>query len=68
MVPISDISRSVELHYRDSPGEQGHRPVPRGESKADWTALGKRLYAPAFLEYHTRRLHIIDVTAHPTEV
>ncbi|WP_222598137.1 hypothetical protein [Lentzea tibetensis] len=30
------------------------------------TALGKRLYALAFLEHGTRRLHITSVTTHPT--
>jgi len=30
------------------------------------TALGKRLYAMAFLEHGTRRLHITGITAHPT--
>ncbi|MGW9032990.1 integrase core domain-containing protein [Streptomyces sp. NPDC055722] len=30
------------------------------------TALGQRLYAPAFLEHGTRRLHITGITAHPT--
>lgn len=30
------------------------------------TALGKRLYAFAFLEHHTRRPHITGVTPHPT--
>ncbi|MFI9780158.1 hypothetical protein ACIHCV_36615 [Streptomyces sp. NPDC051956] len=29
------------------------------------TALGHRLYAPAFLEHGTRRLHITGVTTHP---
>jgi len=30
------------------------------------TALGQRLYAMAFLEHGTRRLHLTPVTAHPT--
>ncbi|MFG2500870.1 integrase core domain-containing protein [Streptomyces sp. NPDC048441] len=30
------------------------------------TVLGKRLYAPTFLEHGTRRLHITGVTTHPT--
>ncbi|MEU7524725.1 helix-turn-helix domain-containing protein [Saccharothrix sp. NPDC042600] len=31
------------------------------------TMLGKRLYALAFLEHDTRRLHITGVTTHPTQ-
>lgn len=31
------------------------------------TMLGTRLHALAFLEHHTRRLHITGVTAHPTQ-
>jgi putative transposase len=31
------------------------------------TALGKRLYALAFLQHGTRHLHITGVTAHPTQ-
>ncbi|ONI91565.1 integrase [Saccharothrix sp. ALI-22-I] len=31
------------------------------------TVLGKRVYALAFLEHGTRRLHITGVTAHPTQ-
>jgi putative transposase len=30
------------------------------------TTLANRLYALAFLEHHTRRLHITGVTAHPS--
>ncbi|MEU4770150.1 IS3 family transposase [Actinosynnema sp. NPDC023794] len=31
------------------------------------TVLGRRLYALAFLEHGTKRLHITDVTSHPTQ-
>lgn len=44
----------------------------RGIIAADFlhidTALGQRLYALVFLEHHSRRLHIIGVIAHPTQV
>jgi putative transposase len=43
----------------------------RGIIAADFlhldTVFGTRLYALAFLEHGTRRLHITGVTAHPTQ-
>jgi putative transposase len=43
----------------------------RGITAADFfhidTALGKRPYAPVFLEHGTRQLHIAGVTANPTQ-
>ncbi|WP_238598205.1 transposase [Saccharothrix sp. ALI-22-I] len=52
------------------PGGSSSLPRPRGIIAADFlhldTALGKRLYASAFLEHGTRRPHITDVTTHPT--
>ncbi|MEU0878364.1 integrase core domain-containing protein [Lentzea sp. NPDC005914] len=65
--------RTSTQHHVDPgrPGGSFSQPRPRGIIAADFfhvdTALGRRLYALAFLEHGTRRLHITGVTARPTQ-
>ncbi|WP_211348304.1 transposase [Saccharothrix texasensis] len=63
---IDPAPRRTGPTWRQFPTSQA-----QGITAADFLHLdimpGTRLYALAFLEHHTRRLHIAGVTAHPTQ-
>jgi putative transposase len=63
---IDPAPRRTDPTWKQFPATQAHGIITADFFHLD-TALGTRLYAPVFLEHGTRRLHIADVTQHPTQ-